>query len=59
MKRFLFSLWAAFAFIQFTFGIALSPPCFAQEWEFSVKPRGTLKVVDLRMPDVSVVVNYA
>jgi peptide/nickel transport system substrate-binding protein len=31
----------------------------AQEWELRVKPRGTLKVVDLHEPDISVLRNYA
>jgi len=49
---------AILAFIQFSLGIALTPPSLAQEWKFR-RPRGTLKVVDLFMPSVSLMLNYA
>ena len=59
MKRIIFFPLTIFAFIQFTLGIALSPPSLAQEWAVRVKPRGTLRVVDLFQPSVSVIRNYA
>jgi len=37
----------------------MSPPSFAQGWKYRVKPRGTLGVVDLFLPSVSVMRNYA
>ena len=40
-------------------GIALPPPSLSQEWEYRVKPRGTLKVVDLFLPSASALWNYA
>ncbi len=57
-RRIFFSL-AILAFIQFSLGIALSPPSLAQEWAVQVKPRGTLKVVDLWIPSASTMFNYA
>ncbi len=59
MARLLFSLLAIFAFLQFSLGIPISPPSFAQGWKYRVKPRGILRVVDLFMPSVSVIKNYA
>ena len=59
MKRTIFFPLAILAFIQFSLGIALSPPSLAQEWEVQVKPRGTLKVVDLFIPSASTMFNYA
>ena len=50
---------AALALIQRSLGISLLPPSLAREWELRVKPRGTLKVVDLRYPSVSVFASYA
>jgi len=47
------------ALIQFVLSIALSPPSFGQDWELRVKPRGTLRVVDLLLPSVSTMLNYA
>ncbi len=57
-RRVLFPL-AILAVIQFSFGIALSPTSLAEEWKFRVKPRGTLKVVDLFLPSASALWNYA
>jgi len=48
----------AILFIQFSFSIALAPPSLAQEWAFR-RPRGTVRVVDLFLPSVSVMLNYA
>ncbi|MBW1861283.1 MAG: ABC transporter substrate-binding protein [Deltaproteobacteria bacterium] len=59
MKRILLSPLAVLAFILFTFGTALSTSSLAQEWERRVKPRGTLKVVDLKSISMSVFLNYA
>ena len=53
-----FSL-AILTFIQFILGIALSPPSMAQEWAVRGKQQGTLKVVDLFAPSVSVMYNCA
>ena len=47
------------AIIQLGLTITLSPPSLAQEWEWQVKPRGTLRVADLYSPTGSVMVNYA
>jgi ABC-type transport system substrate-binding protein len=55
-RRVFFGL--AILFIQFSFSIALSPPSLAQEWALR-RPRGTLRVVDLFLPSVSVMHNYA
>jgi peptide/nickel transport system substrate-binding protein len=38
------------ALFQFTVVVALSAPSLGQEWQVRVKPRGTLKVVDLGHP---------
>jgi len=59
MARLLFSLLAIFAFFQFSLGIVISPSSFAQDWKYQVKQRGILRVVDLFMPSVSVIKNYA
>jgi peptide/nickel transport system substrate-binding protein len=59
MRRLAFFPFAILALIQFILGIALSPPSLAQEWELQVKPRGTLRVVDLFLPSPSVMLNYA
>jgi peptide/nickel transport system substrate-binding protein len=59
MKRIIFFPLAILAFIQFSLGIFLSPPSLAQEWEFRVKPRGTLGVVHFVIPSASALMNYA
>jgi len=59
MKRIIFSPLAILTFILFIFGIALSPSSLAKEWKFRIKPRGTLKVVDLWEPSQSVMMTYA
>ncbi len=59
MSRRVFFPWAILAFIQLSFGIFLPPPSLAQEWKFGVRPRGTLKVVDLFLPSASALWNYA
>jgi hypothetical protein len=43
------------------FSLCCDPLTLAQagDWRVRVKPKGTLKVVDLFMPAVSVVLNYA
>jgi peptide/nickel transport system substrate-binding protein len=38
---------------------AILPPALAQDWTLRVKPRGTLTVVDMFEPHVSVLRNYA
>jgi hypothetical protein len=58
MIRIVFLLSAILAFIQFNLSIFLSLRCLAQEWTFR-RPRGTLKVVDLRDVTGSVGQNYA
>ena len=58
MRRLLFSHLAILALFQFTVLIALSSPSVAQEWEVR-KPRGTLRVVDMYWPLVSVSLMYA
>jgi len=58
MSRRVFLLLVILAFIQFFLSIALSPPSLAQEWQFR-RPKGTLKVVDLWVPSVSLLRNYA
>jgi len=45
---------AIVALIQLILGIALTPPSLAQEWERRVKPRGTIRVVDLWLPSTVV-----
>ena len=59
MSRRLFFLLAILAFIQFILSILLSPPSVAQEWAIRGKPRGTVRVVDLWNPSISVMLNYA
>jgi len=58
MIRIVFLLSAILAFIQFILCILISPPSLAQEWEVRVKPRGTVRVVDLWVPFISVMLNY-
>ena len=53
MRRTAFSPLAIFALIQLSLGITLPPPSLAQDWEVP-RARGTLRVVDLFSPDVSV-----
>ncbi len=55
-RRVSFSL-AILAFIQFSLAVLLSSPSVAQEWHVR-KPRGTLKVVDLWFPEISVNIMY-
>ncbi len=57
-RRGFFSL-LILAFIQFSLGTLLSQPSLAQEWTLRVKPRGTLKVVDLLLPSLSLIRNYS
>jgi peptide/nickel transport system substrate-binding protein len=59
MTRHLFSPLAILAFFQFYISIPLLPPSLAKEWEFQVRPRGTLKVVALWYPSASAAQNYA
>jgi len=59
MSRRVFFILAILAFIQFSLGIVFTPPSLAQEWKVQVKPRGTLKMVDLWEPAGSVMRNYA
>jgi peptide/nickel transport system substrate-binding protein len=59
MSRRVFFPLAILAFILFSLSIALLPPSLAQEWKFRLKPRGTLKVVDLWVLSQSVMLNYA
>jgi peptide/nickel transport system substrate-binding protein len=58
MKRLLLYPLASLLLIQFSLGIPISPSAQAQEWEFQPKPQGTLKVVDLFLPSVSLAINY-
>jgi ABC-type transport system substrate-binding protein len=58
MTRLLLSSLAILALIQFNLGIFLSLPSLAQEWEVR-EARGTIRVVDLFQPTVSVMLNYA
>jgi len=58
MLRTRLSLLGMLVIIQFALGLAISSS-LAQEWRVRVKPRGTLKVVDLWIPSVSVNYNYA
>lgn len=44
--------------IQLSLSLTLSSITIAQDWSIRVKPRGTLKVVDLYQPSVSVMLNY-
>lgn len=46
-------------FFLLTLSTVVSSQSLAQDWMLRVKPRGTLKVVDLFMPSVSVLTNYA
>jgi len=59
MSRRAFTCFAILVFIQFSLSILLSPPSLAQEWTFRVKPRGTLRVVDLVFPSWAVAKNYS
>lgn len=58
MKRIVFLPLAILAFIQFSFCVLLSPPSLAKEWHVR-KTRGTLRVVDLGIPGVSVNLMYS
>ncbi len=59
MSRRVFLPLAILAMLQFSIGIALSPPSLAQEWAVRGKQQGTIKVVDLHGPSTSVNLNYA
>ena len=59
MSRRVFLSLARLAFLQFTLGIALSPPSLAQEWALRVKPTGTLRVAHLDYAAWSAMYNYA
>jgi len=59
MSRRVFFVLAILAFIQFSFSTVLTPASLAQEWEFRLRPRGTLRVVDLGLSSVSGKANYA
>ena len=58
MLRIRFSPLVILVLFQLILGIALLPPSLAQEWAFR-RPRGTVRVVDLYLPSVSVMLNYA
>jgi peptide/nickel transport system substrate-binding protein len=58
MNRLLLHCLASLVFIQFFVGIPSSLPSLAQEWAIQ-KARGTITVVDLYQPTVSVMFNYA
>jgi hypothetical protein len=58
MRRHIFSHLAILASFQFIFAFILASPSLAQEWEIQ-KARGTITVVDLFQPTVSVMLNYA
>jgi len=47
------------AFLQLTLALAVPHASLAQEWAVRVKPRGTLRVVELRHVAGSVIWNYA
>ena len=57
LQRRLF-LFAISTIIQFCVGVYLTSLSSAQEWRVK-KPRGTLRVVDLGAPDVSISIMYA
>ena len=59
MLRTRFLIIAVSVIISFGLSLALTQPPFAQEWEFRVKPAGTLKVVDFWSTATSVMLNYA
>ena len=50
---------AVLAVIQFGLCFVQLPSAQAEEWKVRVKPKGTLRVVDLFMPAVSVMLGYA
>ena len=50
---------AVLAIVQSILWMVLSTPSLGQEWEHRVKPKGTLRVLDLRATSASVMVNYA
>jgi peptide/nickel transport system substrate-binding protein len=52
-------IFAFLAVIQFTILMVESQVSLAREWTFRVKPKGTLKVVDLYFPSTSIIFNYA
>jgi peptide/nickel transport system substrate-binding protein len=58
MSRRAFTSLTILVFIQFSLGIVLSTPSLGQEWAVR-RPRGTLKVVNLFVPSVSTMRNYA
>ena len=58
MKRIIFCFLTVLAFIQFSLSVFFSPPSLAKEWHVR-KPRGTLRVVDLGTPGVSVNLMYS
>ncbi len=58
MSRRAFISLGILAFIQFSLGIALSPPSLAQEWE-ARRSRGTLRGVDLYNSEVSMNLMYS
>ena len=45
--------------IHFSLCFLIVPPSTAQDWRYRVKPKGTLKVVDLDQPAASLGQNYA
>jgi peptide/nickel transport system substrate-binding protein len=53
-RRLVFSALAILVLTQFILSILLSPPTSAQGWKVRVKPKGTLNVVDLLFPSVSI-----
>ena len=59
MLRRIFFSFPIMAFIQLSLGFVLSAPSLAQEWKYRVKPRGTIRIVDLHLPSASVFSNYA
>jgi hypothetical protein len=59
MRRVLFLFSTLVAIALCVLCIGLPQPSLAQEWQVRVKPRGTLNVVDLDEPDISVLRNYA
>lgn len=44
---------------QFGLGLCLLSSIFAEDWKYRNKPKGTLKVVDLRTSSHSIIMNYA
>jgi len=58
MSRHVFFPLVLLALIQLSLSIAISPPSLAQEWKIR-RSRGTLRVVDLNVPDVSMNLMYS